>query len=89
MDKYDNIINFRKNEISESEINALFLGLIKLIKKKAQSDIEIKLKRECAFATERNLFLEKRLEEKEEEIRKLTDINKTLNAKIVRLKNKL
>lgn len=83
MEEKDNIIKFSKrNEISESEINSLFLGLIKLIKNKAQEDVEIKLKRECAFVTERNLYLEEKLKALERENQKLIDINKTLNKKI-------
>ena len=48
----DNVIEFhKKDELSESEINSLFLGLVRLIKKSAEKSIEKTLKRECAFAT--------------------------------------
>ena len=86
MDKIDNIIKFKKNEISESEINSLFLGLIRLIKRKAQDDIDLSLKRECAFATERCLCLEEMLKQKDKEIEKLKDINKSLNKKLNTIK---
>ncbi|NCB48267.1 MAG: hypothetical protein EOM55_01360 [Clostridia bacterium] len=54
----ENIINFEKvkgkysKKISEEEINALFLGLIKIVKKSAQEDYDKELKEECDSATE-------------------------------------
>ncbi len=86
MDETKKIIKFKKCEISESEINALFLGLIKLIKRKAEDGISLSLKRECAFATERNLYLEEKLREREKEISVLKEINKELNRNIQKLK---
>lgn len=57
-DVKENIINFAKvkgkynKKISEEEINTLFMGLIKIVKKSAEDDYDRELKEECDSATE-------------------------------------
>lgn len=83
-DVKENIINFAKvkgkynKKISEEEINALFLGLIKIVKKSAEDDFDKELKEECDFATEnfRQCLME--LNTVQMELKKELDIKQVL-----------
>ena len=54
----ENIINFASAKtkfgkgITDSDLNALFLGLVRIVKKQAQQSADADLKQECKFATE-------------------------------------
>lgn len=67
----DNITIFPSKKVSDREINLLLNGLIRLIKKSAEENIELELKRECNFATKTALNLSCKLKEKEMKICKL------------------
>lgn len=67
----DNVTIFPSKKVSDKEINLLLNGLIKLIKKSAEENIELELKRECNFATKTALDLTCKLKEKENKIGKL------------------
>jgi len=83
-DVKENIINFAKvkgkycKKISEDEINALFMGLIKIVKKSAQDDFEDELKEECFSATEnfRQCLME--LNASQMELKKEKDLKQVL-----------
>ena len=82
----DNVIEFcKKDELSESEINSLFLGLVRLIKKSAEKSIERSLKKECSFATKMANMLQIKLKESEKE----KEILKTINHNLVEENQKL
>lgn len=83
----DNVIEFcKKDELSESEINSLFLGLVRLIRKSAEKSIEKNLKRECAFATKMANLLQSKLKESEKEKALLEKSNQNLIAENQKLK---
>lgn len=83
----DNVIEFhKKDELSESEINSLFLGLVRLIKKSAEKSIEKTLKRECAFATKMANMLQEKLKESEKQRVALEKINHDLIEENQKLK---
>lgn len=56
--KQQNIINFASAKtkfgkgITDSDINALFMGLVRIVKKQAEQSANADLKEECKFATE-------------------------------------
>lgn len=85
--KEDNIIKFKnKNKISDSEINGLFLGLVRLIKKLAMEEATERLD-----PNSKKLFYEVQdlslvLSQKEHEISKLKEENNNLRNKI-KIKN--
>ena len=81
--KEDNIIKFKnKNKISDGEINGLFLGLVKLIKKIAMEEASERLdpKSKQLFSEVQELSLA--LSQKEHEISKLKEENQDLKHKI-------
>ena len=83
-----NVINITKakkeinKKITESEINALFLGLVKIIKKSAQENADEELKIECKEATQnfRQTLID--LNKKEVELKKVIEVNRELNLKV-------
>jgi len=68
--------------ISDSEINALFMGLVKIIKKNALENANEELKTECQQANEnfRQTIID--LNKKESELKKVCKVNEELNKKI-------
>jgi len=85
--KDDNIIKFKnKNKITDSEINGLFLGLVRLIKKIAMEEaterLDPKSKRLVGEVQELTLCVS----QKEHEIAKLQEENQTLKNKL-KIKN--
>jgi len=84
----ENIINFAKvkakynKKISDEEINALFMGLIKIVKKSAEEDYDKEIKEECFFANEnfRQCLIE--LNSVQMELKKEKDLKQTLLEKI-------
>lgn len=81
----DNITIFPSKKVSDREINLLLNGLIRLIKKSAEENIELELKRECNFATKTALNLSCKLKEKEMKICKLEKEIKQLKEQMRRL----
>ena len=87
-DAVENIINFAKvkgkyvKKISDEEINALFLGLIKIVKKSALDDVSRELKEdcECANANFRECLIE--LNSTQIELKKLKEENEMLCMKL-------
>ena len=83
-----NVINITKakkemnKKITESEINSLFLGLVKIIKKSAQENADEELKIECKEANQnfRQTLID--LNKKEVELKKAIEVNRDLNLKI-------
>lgn len=83
-----NVINITKakrdmnKKITEREINALFLGLVKIIKKSAQENMEEELKTEVEEATQnfRQTLID--LNKKEVELKKAIELNRELNLKV-------
>ena len=69
-------------KISDSEINALFMGLVKIVKKAAIDNANIELKTECEVANQnfRQTIID--LNKKEAELKKMHEINIELNKKI-------
>lgn len=67
---------------TEEEISLLFCGLVRLIRNTAITEINQQLKRECEFATQNYHAALKVIAGRDEQIKKLKDINKTLNEKI-------
>lgn len=83
----DNIIRFKnKNKITESEINGLFLGLVKLIKKLSLEEAVEKLSQKDRTMFEQVQDCERKLLVKDREIEKLKQENADLKQK-VRVKN--
>ncbi len=83
----DNIIQFRnKNKITESEINGLFLGLVKLIKKLSMEEAISKLSPKDRTVFEEKQDIERKLIVKERELEKIKQENIDLKQKI-RVKN--
>lgn len=86
--KQDKVINITKaksdlnKKISDDEINALFMGLIRIIKKAAIDNVSSELKSECEFATQnfRQTIID--LNQKEIELKKVWKENEELNLKI-------
>lgn len=79
----DNIIKFRnKNKITDSEINGLFLGLVRLIKKLAMEEASEKLKPDARGLSKEVQELSLALSQREVEIEKLKEENKSLKNKI-------
>ena len=78
----DNIITFRKREksLSMNDINSLFMGLVKLIKKTTQEEVESKIKEE-------RLTNEYLLKEAYNELNERAKELKTLKAEYQILKN--
>jgi hypothetical protein len=82
------IINFAKEKgkynkkISDEEINALFLGLVKIVKRSAEEELSDELKKECAFATEnfRQCLME--LNDAQMNIKKQYNDNQLLQEKL-------
>lgn len=84
-EKIININSAKQNlnkKITDNEINALFLGLIKIIKKAAIENANEELKNECREATQnfRQTIID--LNKREAELKKAYEINKELNLKI-------
>ena len=83
----DNIIQFKnKNKITESEINGLFLGLVKLIKRLAMEETISKLSPKDRTMFEEMQEIERKLVVKEIENDKIKQENAELKQKI-RVKN--
>lgn len=79
----DKIIQFPSNKaIGEKEINALFNGLLKLVKKNAYEQVSNGLKSECSFATKTALTLSKELKVRDDVIDRLITENKKLKENI-------
>ena len=85
------VINFSEHKsklsqgLTDSDINMLFLGLVRLIKREAVKDVSEQLKKECEFATLNYQKVISLLKEKENEVDKLKSINKTLNKRVEEL----
>ncbi len=90
--KINNVVSFDKekqklsNKLSDKDINLLFLGLVKLIKREAFKEANLQLKKECEFATYNYQKALSLLKQKEHEVDKLLSINKTLNQQVQTLK---
>lgn len=83
--KVINIIKAKQDlnrNITESEINALFMGLLKIVKKTAIESANEDLKQECKEATQNFRQTIVDLNKKEVELKKAYEINKELNLKI-------
>ncbi len=81
--KEDNIIKFKnKNKITDSEINGLFLGLVRLVKKIAMEEASERLdpKSKNLYFEVQNLSL--LVSQREREIEKLKEENQSLKNKI-------
>ncbi len=84
----EKVIDFAKakekfeNKIGDKEINSLFLGLVKLIKKNAQQSVEKELKVECEQANLNFTQTLKELHESEINLKKEIAMNKVLSKKI-------
>lgn len=91
----ENVINITKaktklnKKISDSEINALFMGLLRIIKKSAIESVNSELKSECEFATQnfRQSIID--LNQKEMELKKVYKLNEELNLKIENQKKQI
>ncbi len=85
--KEDNIIKFKnKNKITDSEINGLFLGLVRLIKKIAVEEATERLDPKSRILVNEIQDLTITLSQKEHEIAKLQEENQELKNKI-KIKN--
>lgn len=86
-----NILKMPDNKIriTDSDINSLFLGMVKLIKRKAEEDVSEKLKSECEFANETLRKTLVSLNEKEKLIESLNRLNSDLQTKVKELSEKL
>lgn len=80
----DNVITFRQKQklLTESDINSLFLGLAKLIKKNAVEDMMqvLKLEKEKSAEILKNAY--KNLSQKDEEIIRLKEENAILEKRL-------
>lgn len=86
----NNVTVFPSKKVTDKDINLLLNGLVRLIKKSAEENIELELKRECNFATKTALDLTRRLREKEQKIVKLQqeiEILKNHIAKVCKQNN--
>lgn len=85
----ENVIQFKKpeNQINDKDINSLFLGLVKLVKKTAEENLQKTLVRDLEFA---NSSLRKtlvKLSSAEEKILEFEKWNKKLENENINLKN--
>jgi len=81
--KEENIIKFKnKNKITDSEINGLFLGLVRLIKKLAMEEACEKLKPDARELSKEVQELSILLSQKEVELEKIKEENASLKNKI-------
>lgn len=80
-------VNKPRPDVTDREISLLFYGLVRLIKNSAVEEVKDSYVRECEFATQNYHAALKVLAQKNEEIKKLQDINETLNAKIASLQS--
>lgn len=81
--KEDNILEFKKrSKITEADINGLFMGLVKLVKKIAIEEASENLSTDTKELNEQLQSLSLQLSQKENEIDKLKEEN-------VKLKNRL
>ena len=79
----DNMIKFKnKSKISESEINSLFLGLVKLVKKLALEEATASMPKDVRILNEEINELNLELSKKESEIDRLKEENNMLKSKI-------
>lgn len=84
----ENIIDFAKakekfsNRIGDKEINSLFLGLVKIIKKSAIQNVSQELKFECEQAKSNFTQTLKELHETEINLKKEIVMNKALSKKV-------
>ena len=79
----DNIIKFKnKNKITESEINGLFLGLVKLVKKLAMEEAVANLPKEERESFDEKQELQRKLLVYEGEIDRLKKEREDLKQKI-------
>lgn len=86
----NNVTVFPSKKVTDKDINLLLNGLVRLIKKSSEENIELELKRECNFATKTALDLTCRLREKEQKIVKLQqeiEILKNHIAKVCKQNN--
>lgn len=87
-DKNMNVINITKakdklnKKISDNEINALFMGLIRIVKKAAMDSANNELKTECDIANEnfRQTIID--LNKKEAELKRVQEVNIELKEKV-------
>ena len=88
---YSNILKMPKlnSKITDSDLNDLFFGVVKLIKKTAEDEVSAKLKSECEFAnsTLRSTIIE--LNEKEKELNLSMATIKDLTQKLNEASDKL
>lgn len=83
-----NVINISKakdklnKKVSDSEINALFMGLVRIVKKAAIDNANLELRTECEIANQnfRQTIID--LNKKEEELKKMHQKNCELNEKV-------
>lgn len=78
----ENLLRFPENTnkvLSEKEIMSLFLGLVRLVKRTAVSEVSNELRNECEFATSTLDRTLKALKEKERQIEQLRLENKRLS----------
>ncbi|MBQ9792657.1 MAG: hypothetical protein IJW32_02785 [Clostridia bacterium] len=68
--------------ITDNEINALFMGLIKIVKKAAIENANAELKSECLEATQNFRQTIVDLNKKEMELKKAYELNQELNLKV-------
>jgi hypothetical protein len=94
--KTSNVLNFpasksqvAKNKLTDEELKGLFMGLVKLVKKSASLEIANSLKQECSFANENLRKTLVAMRQKQEEIAKLSSVNKELSEKVKQLEDKL
>ena len=83
----NNVISMpdRRNILTESDINSLFLGLVKLVKKQATMQVSSNLKQECERANEALRKTLVQLSEKENELKLLRKQIKVLNIQNTKL----
>lgn len=83
------VMPLQKNFITEKEIQSLFWGLVRLVKKSAEQDIENNLKQEAEFAntTLQNTLVD--LRRKEMLIKELKEQNKNLKIKLQNMEENL
>ncbi len=83
----NNVISMpdRRNILTESDINSLFLGLVKLVKKQATMQVSSNLKQECERANEALRKTLVQLSEKENELKLLRKQFKVLNIQNTKL----
>ncbi|MDD4211396.1 MAG: hypothetical protein PHC46_03285 [Clostridia bacterium] len=94
--EHTNVLNFPqkikqnvKNKLTDDELKGLFMGLVKLVKKSATMDVNNTLKEECSYANENLRKTIIAMRQKQQEIIKLSDVNKELSKKVKQLENKI